>query len=370
MRRSADWGGRRWLLLALAAAALIAAGCGGATTDRAARTPLAVDDIGVAQGCTGYGHSYVAGAGLRPDQTFLNLVCRRYRLPVTNDGVSGSSLQSQLLATLGQIPHDASRQLSIVMWGINDLGVFGPSLGGFRGALRLLVSRLRSGFLAIHGYRDSALRYSGAWSDSVGEKVTRRAGAFTWASPRSFPGGSVAFLMTIRRGVGARYAFTLDGRPVGSFDTRRLSPPPPAPVISTPVAYRIAVGAGSHLIRCVITAIKGGANLVGWQLESRRPPLVVLVEQPRLPSYQAYRIIHSPFVPTDATVTALNASIAGVAKEFGSYVVTVDADRVLGKRRALFQPDELHPDALGDKLLAAAIERAIERSGHVSVKVN
>lgn len=332
-------------------------GCGRQSSRPGAR--LTVSGIGTVSGCTGYGHSYVAGTGLAPDDTFLALVCRRYGLPVVNQGIGGSSIQSRLLATLGTVPPSARTQLSIVMWGINDLGAFGPSLGGYRAALRLLVSRLRTAIGDIHSYRDPAVTFDGSWVDAAGEKVTTRAGAFTWRSPASFAGGDVAFIVTARPGFGARYAFTLDGHRAGTFDTRGLAPAPPAPDVSTPVGYRVAVPAGAHVIRCQIGDLERGANLVGWQVEARRTGLVVLVEQPRLKSYDVYRIIHAPYIPTNRSVLALNRTIAAVAAEFDNHVIVVNADRMIGGRQRYFQADGLHPTATGDRLIAGAIESAI-----------
>jgi lysophospholipase L1-like esterase len=351
--------------LAVVAAMVAVAGCGAARQRADGR--LAVDDIGRVSGCAGYGHSYVAGAGLSSAQTFLALVCRRYGQRPLNDGVGGSSLQSQLLTTLRQLPADASRQLSIVMWGINDLGAFGPSLGGYRAALRLLASRLRTDPAGIHSFHDPALSYSGPWTDSTGEKVTTSRSSFTWTSSGSFAGGSIAFMMTIHRAAGATYGFTVDGRSAGTFVTRRLSPPSPAPAVSIPVAYRVTVPSGRHVVRCRVTRVQRGANLVGYLVEARSVPLVVLVQQPRLPSYRAYRVINAPFVPSDRGVRSLNRAIADVAAEFDSYVVTVNADRVLDRDRAFFQADDLHPNALGDRRIAAAIEQQIDRNRHVSL---
>ncbi len=310
-------------------------------------------------GCTGYGHSYMAGTGLAPDDTFLALVCRSYGLPAANQGIGGSSIQSRLLATLGTVPSSARTQLSIVMWGINDLAAFGPSLGGYRAALRLLVSRLRTAADDIHSYQDPSVKFTGHWVDAPGEKVTIAPGAFTWRSPASSRDGDVAFIVMARQGFGARYRFTVDGRGAGTFDTRGLAPGAPSPDVSTPVAYRVAVPAGPHVVRCRIDDVQRGANLVGWERESPRTGLVVLVEQPRLPSYAAYQLLHAPFTPSDHSVLALNRTIAAVAAEFDDHVITVDTDRVIGGQPRYFQADGLHPTAAGDRLIAAAIESAV-----------
>jgi hypothetical protein len=252
------------------------------------------------------------------------------------------------------------------MWGVNDLAAFGPSLGGYKGALRLLVSRLRTAAGDIHDFHDPALSYSGRWTPATGEDVASPGASFSWRSPPGFRGGYVAFIAMIRRGFGARYTFALDGTADGTFDTRGLSPPPPAPAVSTPVAYRVRVPPGSgHVITCRLDDVERAANLVGWSLESAHPPLVVLVEQPRLRSYSAYRLIHAPFLPDDADVLALNRAIGDVASEFDGYVIAVGTDHSIGKQGRYFQGDGLHPNAVGDERISQLIDAAIQHDPHV-----
>jgi hypothetical protein len=362
---------RTWICAVIILA--IAVGACGSRTKTTVRSPakrpsgrLGLDDIHALSGCTAYGHSYVEGYGLEPSQTFAAKVCTKFIGDFANRGISGSSIQSQLLATLHSVPHDASTQLSLVMWGINDLGAFGPSMGGYEGALRLLVSRLRTADADVHDFRDPALGYSGRWIAATGENLASEGSSFSWRSPPGFRGGEVTFMMMAHRGFGARYAFTLDGAPAGAFDTRGVSPRAPAAAVSTPVAYRVRVPAGGgHVIGCTLEHVRRAANLVGWALEAAHPPLVVLVQQPRLPSYYAYRVIGAPFLPNDASVRALNQATEAVAAEFDNYVITVDTDRAIGKQRRYFQGDGLHPNAAGDERISQLIEAAIERDPHV-----
>jgi hypothetical protein len=285
---------------------------------------------------------------------------------VVNYGVGGSTLQGLLLRILQVVPRDSTKQLSIIMYGANDLAVFGPSLGGFESSLRLLVSRLRSQPADVHTFTDSALSYSGPWSAAFGERVTTSTSSFTWRSPPGFSGGVVAFTASLSQGHGARYAFTLDGRAAGVWDTRRLPAPSPAPAVSFPGAFRLVVPPGAgHVVRCDLSGILGAADLVGWQLEASKRPLVVLVEQPRMFSYGEYRTLGVPFIPSDSTVRALNRAIDAVASTFDSYVITANPDRLLGKKAAYYQRDGVHPNAAGQRLIAIAVERAIDRSPHV-----
>ena len=245
------------------------------------------------------------------------------------------------------------------MSGMNDLAAFGPSLGGYRAALRLLVSRLRTAAGDIHSYRDPSVHFTGRWVDAPGEKVTFGPGSFTWRSPTSSIGGNVAFIVVARQGFGAgTRSRSTDDPPVRSIPVGS----PPAPrrrTSSTPVAYRVTVPAGTHVIRCRIDDVQRGANLVGWERESPRTGFVVLVEQPRLRSYAAYQAIHAPFIPSDRSVLALNRTIAAVAAEFDDHVITVDADRVIGGQPRYFQADGLQPTAAGDRRIAASIESAV-----------
>ncbi len=358
-------GGARVRLLAAALLAGLAVSACAAGSPPPGRR-LALDDLGRLTGCTGYGHSGIEGYGVPTDQAFLTLVCRREVGAVLNLGIGGSTLQGQLTQILETMPSAHASQLSIVMWGANDLALFGPSLAGYAAGLRMLISRLRTPAGSVHGSGDSALRYAGRWTVAYGERVTAGDASFTWTSPAGFPGGVVAFTLTARQDLGARYAFALDGRRAGVLDTRRFGPPPPAPAVNTPVAYRIRVPAGAgHIVRCRIGDVHGGADLLGWQLESSRPPLVVLVEHPRPPAFEIY---HQPgwrFVPTDEQILALNRTISAVAAEFGGYVIPIDPDAAIDRRPAYFLSDRSYFSVAGNHLVAGLIERAIARDPHV-----
>ena len=213
-------------------------------------------------------------------------LCRRRRFEGGSDiprprvpevSVSGRSMTASVARAsrvsswrrCSRYPRAPPRQLSIVMWGINDLAAFGPSLGGYRAALRLFISRLRTDPAGIHSFRDPALSYSGPRVDSTGERVTDANSSFTWTSPNSFPGGAVAFMMTVHRGVA-------QGTVSAGRQARRhlLHPTVVTAAASSgpqhPVAYRVAVPPGRHTVRCRITDVRGGANLVGFLVESDR----------------------------------------------------------------------------------------------------
>jgi hypothetical protein len=352
--------------LILVAAGVLGVLVGACGSGSRAHRRLVLDDIGAPAGCSGYGHSGVAGYGVQIAQAFLTRVCADEVGRVANYGVGGSTLQGELLGALQVIPRDAPRQLSIVWWGLNDLADFGPALRAYQAALTMLVSRLRTSPADVHGPGDPALSYLGAWRSYPGEKVVTGPASFTWMSPRGFTGGVVAFASMTRHGFGARYAFSLDGRPAGSWDTRDAAAGPPAPAVSIPGAYRIHVPpGGGQVIRCRISGVVGSANLTGWALESRTPPLIVLVEQPRLVSYRAYSIAGAAFKPDDRQVQALDRVIRAVAASFDDYVIPVDLDPALGRRVRYFLGDRLHPDAAGHRLISELIEHAIARDRHV-----
>ncbi len=371
-------GVRAALGCALCAVGLGLSACGGAAPTPSGRPPtpsgrppkpsgrLVLDDIGPITGCTGYGHSGIVGFGVLPSQAFVTKVCDRYAGTVLNLGIGGSTLQGQLVQTLQRVPADAATQLSVVMWGANDLALFGPSLAGYEAGLRELVSRLRTRASDSHPFNDRALSYIGHWSTALGEKVTRTQGGFVWRSPAGFRGGVVAFTVMFRQGIGALYTFARDGRLAGALDTRSLGPPRPAAAANTPAAFRVRVPAGAgHVVRASISSVAGGANLVGWSLEARRPPLVVLVEHPRPPNFTIYDAGHWPFMPNDAQIEALDRAMSAVAREFDGYVVTVNPDGAIGRRGRDFLADGFHLSVAGDRIVAALIEKAVTADPHV-----
>lgn len=359
MRRAAS------AVAALALAACALCGCGG-SSGSTHRLGLRLDDLGALTGCTGYGHSGIEGYGVARSKAFVTLVCDREVGSVLNLGIGGSTLQGQLTEMLGLMPSSHATQLAIVMWGENDLALFGPGLAGYEAGLRMLISRLRTPPQDVHSATDGAFRYTGPWSQASGEQVVASDAGFRWTSPRGFPGGEVAFTGTFRQGLGARYAFSLNGKPVGVWDTRGLGQPPPAPAVDTPAAYRIKVPAGAgHVVRCQITDVQGGADVLGWQLESSHPPLVVLVEPPHPPSFAIYDTGGWRFHPADGQVFALARAMSAVAREFDGYVITVDPEREIGGRRTDFLSDMTHFNVAGNAIIAQLIERAIAADPHV-----
>jgi hypothetical protein len=300
------------------------------------------------------------------DHAFLTLVCARLGQTAVNLGVPGSSAQNTNLADVAAAPRDAATQVSLVWWGLNDLGSFGPSLDGYKASMRYLLSRLRSRSSDIHTFADRAFSYRGGpWQTQKGQRVATGDATAIWKSPRGFPGGVVAFTFLFTRGPSATYTFSVDGRRAGSFDIGSLTPPPPANSAVTGGAWRVRVPRGpGHVVRIALTHVVSAASIAGWELESPHPPLIVLMGQYRLSTYEAYRG-QSPFVPTDAGVAALNDATLALAREYGSYVAPVDLDRLMGKRPDLLMADRLHPTASAQKIIAAAVEKAIARNRHV-----
>jgi lysophospholipase L1-like esterase len=360
-------------ILASVVAAFAVCACGASSaTSTGSRHPeapgrLALDDLGGLSGCTGYGHSGIEGYGVAHSQAFLTIVCDKEVGQVLNLGIGGSTLQAELAPVLGLMPRAHARQLSIVMWGANDLALFGPGLAGYEAGLRMLVSRLRTPPANIHDATDGAFHYAGPWSQAYGEMITTRNASLTWRSPRGFPGGEVAFTATFRQGLGADYTFTLDGRPAGVWDTRALGQPLPAPAVNTPAAYRIRVPPGAgHLIRVRVTNVHGGADVLGWQLESNNPPLVVLVEHPRPAGFGIYDTGGWHFVPDDAQIEALNRAMRAVAAEFeNNYVIAVDPYSAIGGNPRYFLADDFHLNPAGNRIVATEIEQAIAHNPHV-----
>jgi lysophospholipase L1-like esterase len=306
----------------------------------------------------------MAAIGIPTARTFLARVCAYLGQPSRNLAIPGSSAQDTAAEEVAAAPRDAATQFSFVWWGLNDLGAFGPRLEGFKASMRFLISRLRSRHQDIHGSRDPAFSFRGNWRDLSGIRMSTADAGFTWRSPRGFAGGTVAFLFTFGQGYAARYAFSIDGRPAGGLDTASLASPPPASPVASAGAIRLRIPpGGGHRVDCAITGVVRGATIAGWELESSRPPLVVLLDHYRLKSYAPYK--DRPFEPTDAQVLALNRAIRSVARDYGSYVTVVDTDAAFAKKPSLLFPDGLHPNAKGQLVLAGLIERALRRNPHV-----
>lgn len=353
---------------ALPAAAFVLAlgACGASKPLIPAKHHARLDDIPHVTGCSGYGHSGMASVGIPRNKAFLTTVCAALGHSAENLGVPGSSAQNTNTADVAAAPDDADTQFSFVWWGLNDLAAFGPSMPGFESSMRYLLSRLRSRVHDIHDFRDPAFRYTGGpWRSQPGQNVAMGDATVTWTSPKRFRGGVVAFTYFFTRGPSAHYAYSVDGRPAGQFDLSALTPPPPATTAVTGGAFRVRVPAGpGHVVRIALSNVAQGASIGGWELESPRPPLIVLLGQYRLSTYSAYAHT-SPFVPTDAGVRALNGALAELSREYGSYMPLVNLDHVLGKKPALLFPDGLHPNQAGQAVIVKAIERVLAHNRHV-----
>ena len=365
------------MLITLPAAFLIGVGgcnVGPGTGISASTTPPAEGDhrlvlrhLGRIPGCLGIGHSGIEGYGVPPQDAFVTKVCDGETGQVLNLGIGGSTLQGDLDKVLGYIPADTNHDLSIVMWGVNDLALYGPHLAGFRAGLELLVSRLRTPASAIHGVSSAQLTFRGPWV-RLGSLQTTKAGAtVSWLSPRGFPGGELSFITSFQYGTGALVTASLDGAPAGALDTRSLAQPPPAPQSATAAAVRIAVPSGAgHRVLLQFSQVQNEATFEGWSLESAHPSLVVLVEHPQPPSFAIYDTGGWPFRPDDTQVRALDAVIGQVARSFGPSVITVNPDPLFRSNPADFlASDQFHFSVRGNAIVAAAIERAIRSNPEV-----
>lgn len=358
---------------------LLAPGSGseaaGAVTDTIASKVRPADSL------RAFGHSYVSGVigtGTGAySQTFVPTLGELLGLPVRNDGYGGSSLYAgdpavAVLQNVTRPPYSRfvpANGLGLIMWGLNDLNKVGntvAALAVFKEALRVVVSRLRSG--AIYEDDHGSVTYGGVWTNLA--NTARNSGAslhyttangatVTVTTPDEFPGGTLAlgFSSWADNG-GGILTGTVNGQQY-SIDTR----PATATGLTSVKVLRIPnVPAGSHAYTFTTSDISGGVGVIfdywAWEPDADDGPLVVLVKQPKPLDYTAYGSV-APGPPTDAGVDALNTVTDTVAAEYGGRVVTVDLSD-MDKSAAYFVAGNVHPTIEGHRHMAEKIATVVK----------
>lgn len=316
-----------------------------------------------------FGHSYMGVSWIPPALENEQLLDSMESFAVGGSTVQGNHVDHMIPVT-GSLLRPADEdpiQLAIVMHGINDIAFTGPLDQAFDQAMRSLISALRT---APGKYFRPAtgLVFTGGWQGPYAPlhdvHYTVTDGTFKWTSPADWAGGWVVFHLYSggAPGWGGLNTFTMDGAPAGSVQTIDADNPLAVGIR----AHRVWVPAGAgHEIINSVTGVNTGAYLWGYGYERSEPPLVMLLKQPRLPSYSAYAgFFH---VPTDADVVAANLRIDALAAEYGPHVQVVDLDSVFNKSELAFNPDKLHPIyPFGTDLIVAATWSAIREAAVVS----
>jgi hypothetical protein len=231
----------------------------------------------------------------------------------------------------------------------------------FENALTSLLSRMRVAPGDAHAWSDATVKLGPGWSGTGDAASTTRDAALDIRLQRGDVARTLGFVAPSTRRTGALYRFTIDGRAAGRLDTRGLFPNKLSPHRGTPTPFikRLRLPPGARVLHVDVTAVRGRAEFYGWHLEASDPPLIVVLHQPRTPSYVAY---HGSFHrPDDGDVKDLNAATDEAIAAFADgQVVSADADAKLHKDKVFFLHDRLHPNAIGHRLLAGAAIDAFE----------
>jgi hypothetical protein len=318
---------------------------------------LSVAGLGRAQRIEGFGHSYIGAYGVKPQRGFFRLVAKRFRLTGGQTGGGGSTVLDQLddvYANNLQRRSGPRAQLGIVMWGINDVALYGPAVyPAFENGLSSLLSRMRVAPGDAHPWSDATVKLGPGWNGAGSVASTTSNATLDIALARRDGGRTLGFVAPASQGTGALYRFTIDGQAAGSLDTRGLFPSTPKSPAGgpTPFIKRLRLPAGARTLHVAVSGVRGRAQFYGWHREAAHPPLIVVVHQPRLPGYIAYNgAFHQP---DDDDITALNAATdRAIAGFTDRRVVHADADAEMHKDTVFFLDDRLHPDDLGHRWLA------------------
>lgn len=359
---------------ALLAAALVLplAACGqkaddaGVTGKILPKTTLALSiaGLGRVKHTEAFGHSYVGAQGLTPSRGFYTLVAKHYRV-ASQTGGGGATVVDQLddvYATNLPRRSGPGPQLALVMWGINDIALYGrPVLPAVRNGLESLLSRIRVKPGDAHGYADATVELGSGWSANGTATSTAADAELDLDVSKTKHGGTLGFVAPTSQGTGAVYRFTVDGQAAGRLDTRGLLPRKPKLQSGpgTPFIQRVRIPAGAKTLHVDVTSVQGSAGFYGWHMEATHPPLIVVLHQPRPAGYLAYDgAFHEP---DDGDLRALNATTdEAIAAFTDGRVVAADADAELHGDTVFFQDDRLHPTELGHQWLARVTIDAID----------
>ncbi len=319
---------------------------------------LSVPGLGRATFFEGFGHSYLAAYGTTPSKGFFTLAARHYRIPRTGQTGGGGTAVIDDLDTVyaRNLQRRSGRraQLGIVMWGINDVALYGPAVfPALQNGLTSLLSRMRVAPGDAHPSSDATVKLGPEWASSGGVASTTTDAALDIRLGRRDGGRTLGFVAPAGQRTGGLYRFTIDGKAAGSLDTRGLYPDKPAPPAGgpTPFIKRLELPSGARTLHVDVTGVQGSAGFYGWHREAAAAPLIVVLHQPRPAGYMGYDgAFHEP---DDGDIKALNAT---TDKAIGAFtdgrVVAADAEAELHHDTVFFLDDRLHPNDIGHKWLA------------------
>jgi lysophospholipase L1-like esterase len=356
-----------------------------------------------ARALVGFGHSVMAGYGSTNPAThsWMALVASKLGATDNDNGVDGA---------VAAFPEDPSAppnsgnggyayDLSIdnpgtnlkaappqvtaaVMFGFNDLtNLGGPErLGPFKQALTTILARVNAvaAFAADSPSVSAASGWTTASSKNVGSGSTmlapQSAGArLTIKVPASFQGGTIALGFTAKALApaptgAAVYGVQVDGGPARVYTIDATSMV--TPIINGDGGWIGTVdrlgglAPGAHTITVALQSSSGtvASYFNYWEAEAplaQARPIIVPEQYDLTPAgYGVFAAAHTPYVPSNAGVAALNAMIRRVAAGFPANVQSVRLS--LGRNKAHFYTDGAHPSNDGYVLIAREIFAALQ----------
>lgn len=321
--------------------------------------PLAVGGAVAAYGESGSANNYDGGFG----KALADLNGNVY-LPPTAANNGGSSWTEPNLS------------VGVVHYGLNDAGFGGEALkNAYINAMRTVISRYRTSCVIEND--DAAVTYSGPTNASniaitgsnSGSSVTLfyTNGSVALSLPASFPGGTVAAVLTTVAQYVGTLSFKIDGVEKATKTITDADQPPSSTNRKGSACIRVQVPAGAHTLK--LDMVTGnGLFLDCFQVETEVPPVLVVPSLNKFPSTTAYGGSLS-----DTIIDSYNAALRTLCSEFDQWVRYVDIQPVLGDMKSLSNPnffgDLLHWNDLGHSRVAALLYRnIIEMKGKRSVE--
>jgi hypothetical protein len=311
-----------------------------------------------------YGHSWTSGYGLRDkSKSYPRLVAAARDETLHNRGVNGPLVHQLADYVVG--PGDGTWRAGttgdVVIQAVSntarDLGVNRLAMETTRNALRAMVATVSASRRIEDG--SSSHRYSGTWHRRA---LSRASGGSVHATRsrdasvrfRAVGGEYVVLRGTSGAGVTVRVSDVTTGVTVARIRTgRRLHPKYDADGI--PLVRRIPPRLAGHTIRLTKESGAGGFVFDARLPQPRHPNTVVLLEEPYLLDY-SLSTAH-PY-GSDHVMDVFNQVTARVAAGFPN-AVAVDPNSNGWDKRTMLLPHETHPNAVGSRLVADLIVRAL-----------
>lgn len=268
-------------------------------------------------------------------------------------------------------------QVAVLMHAYGDMAITGAAnfAAKFKPLLRAALNVCRCG--AVYPYNHGSIAYSGGTGSTISATNFSRSGSVhqfataggtvTITVPSWYPGGlpiDVGGIWVVG-GKNCKVEVTINGTRKSAYDLD-IAALIDGPAGNNPEwqpwqiripASELAAGTNTIVLTFVASGTWQAAWFDYWQIEAQETPVVQLPEMYYPLSYTNFWLSGTPM--NSAAVDACNAACSEVAAEYADgrvrFVTGFNDVMNPGSGMSRFQPDDIHPNALGAAELAAVL---------------